>query len=1256
MPPVPNSQATRRRRASVSAATFSLLHASSSAGTPLTNTPTSKLIPNLPVPSIPANSTILASTGTPFQPPCVTMPSPSPALIPSPTVANGIVHDATSNVTLELAVRDSPEFRAALCVFDDELDEVTKWIEGLHKAFKRNVDELTHNNSTISTTAKVLPIGVPGWLGDEAEGLVGSFSDAMITKTSLQAKLIDDLNENSLEPFQQFVREDVRDMRESRRNFDKVVEKYEAACAKHAAIPKSKEVSALREDDFQFYETRKMVIRQALDLACKVITFKANLNQLMTDTMLSAVMAHYDFYETSSEVFRGLKPAIDSLKSRITSFTTTKLEITRKCLEEEATSKCNPSGRGNAHALGLELTAMQISPTPNLAVIAVSSSGGKDTQSGITQVSRTAASAAQSNASLLNHSHEKEGYLFKRSSQKTSLVVPTWSRRYFLVKNGNFWYSIANTSGKNRGYVMSTSPVNVLLCNVRVAKDSDRRFCFEVYTSRKSFVLQAETEEDYLDWIETFQSAKYHATLSDRKIEYMMMNGVGPKTAALIQEGMETSLPRSIVSTTSVDDNTTNNNGAGTNTDDDTESDDDGEKLHKAVNSNAMILKTAKTEVVPSIAEEHSLTEPSTSAGPLAANSKPTVDSASEDTFTYNDQSLERKNDELHSLLKSVPISDHALDVYTCALQKENLMIQGRIFLTQNRICFHSNIVGFVTVLVISLSSVTAITRKSNPFFATIIVNGGDVAHTFKLFMRDDVRIAANLRTVWQNATNTINPMKVAELIQALNKNEVAGKKSGLENSGSGTDGAADSSDERSGANAGGSKGNIASVAGLQTVTDEYALPSNLTAPSSEPSCDCGEAHLEKKEIDVVLNMSARRLFEVLFSNNDVLGFNAKLHARRGNTGVVIPAFNADNEREVKYNIPVNNPMVKVTRADTYENQKITRREEFFVYVVQCQSKTPDVPYADAFAPMSRYCITWVSSTSARLVIHIGVKFMKNPMVKSLIKAAAMKGLQESSVSLITMLKEMATGGSGSGGAASTSANTGGSAHGNGASSSAATSSVVSATHMSSASSPASCSSTQSTLRNPYVSVGLGVCLALSLVVHIFTWWRETAVAKPSMIITSTASTPTVDNTLLGYDWKYNLLERSELGFSDPISYERTVTTFLSNHFNIQPNATFNTLLNANQETLRIARKYYTVPFHRSLHSTLSSAHISLQEVRRFCMATLRATQDMEKSIVKAWLSNWVAELLKQCGNEDSKKGEDCGGLEALVKDMDVVW
>jgi hypothetical protein len=64
-------------------------------------------------------------------------------------------------------------------------------------------------------------------------------------------------------------------------------------------------------------------------------------------------------------------------------------------------------------------------------------------------------------------------------------------------------------------------------------------------------------------------------------------------------------------------------------------------------------------------------------------------------TVIYIDSALAKKNSELHSLLKSVPTSDYVIDTFSAAIQKE-ILAQGTLYLTQNRICFYSNIMGFI--------------------------------------------------------------------------------------------------------------------------------------------------------------------------------------------------------------------------------------------------------------------------------------------------------------------------------------------------------------------------------------------------------------------------------------------------------------------------------------------------------------------------------------------------------------------------------
>lgn len=67
----------------------------------------------------------------------------------------------------------------------------------------------------------------------------------------------------------------------------------------------------------------------------------------------------------------------------------------------------------------------------------------------------------------------------------------------------------------------------------------------------------------------------------------------------------------------------------------------------------------------------------------------------------------------------------------------------------------------------------------------------------------------------------------------------------------------------------------------------------------------------------------------------------------------------------------------------------------FRCYVVMTTTKTPQLPYADAFVPYLKYCITWVSQDRCKLACHTGVKFLKNILVKGIVNKAAMKGMAE---------------------------------------------------------------------------------------------------------------------------------------------------------------------------------------------------------------------------------------------------------------------
>lgn len=99
---------------------------------------------------------------------------------------------------------------------------------------------------------------------------------------------------------------------------------------------------------------------------------------------------------------------------------------------------------------------------------------------------------------------EKQGWLFLRTITGKPART-SWARRWFYVKAGIFgWLA----QGAYSGAVEESGRIGVLLCNVKPAVQEDRRFCFEIKTKNQAVLLQAETQQNLMEWLEVFERAK----------------------------------------------------------------------------------------------------------------------------------------------------------------------------------------------------------------------------------------------------------------------------------------------------------------------------------------------------------------------------------------------------------------------------------------------------------------------------------------------------------------------------------------------------------------------------------------------------------------------------------------------------------------------------------------------------------------------------------------------------------------------------
>ncbi|KIJ30529.1 hypothetical protein M422DRAFT_267970, partial [Sphaerobolus stellatus SS14] len=55
-----------------------------------------------------------------------------------------------------------------------------------------------------------------------------------------------------------------------------------------------------------------------------------------------------------------------------------------------------------------------------------------------------------------------------------------------------------------------------------------------------------------------------------------------------------------------------------------------------------------------------------------------------------------KRTADFHAMFPTIPEADYLIDDYGCALQRD-ILLQGRLYISENHVCFHANIFGWTT-------------------------------------------------------------------------------------------------------------------------------------------------------------------------------------------------------------------------------------------------------------------------------------------------------------------------------------------------------------------------------------------------------------------------------------------------------------------------------------------------------------------------------------------------------------------------------
>ncbi|KAM8821179.1 protein Aster-C [Eudromia elegans] len=424
-------------------------------------------------------------------------------------------------------------------------------------------------------------------------------------------------------------------------------------------------------------------------------------------------------------------------------------------------------------------------------------------------------------------------------------------------------------------------------------------------------------------------------------------------------------------------------------------------------------------------------------------------------SFWLSSSTYKYRSEEFKRQFSHLPESERLVVDYACALQKD-ILLQGRLYLSENWLCFHSNIFRWETTISIALKDITFMTKEKT---ARLIPNAIQIATKgekffFTSFSARD-RSYLSIFRLWQNVLleKRLTKQEFWQLVHqsygselGLNTEEMENFHSSSEDNGQPRSSVCDESGEKddklpkatgsareSTLLTEGETLNGHTMPGVEESPSEKQikkspLPSSERKPvnlvrsrSLEKSLDLNEnENLPEKSsasdseevketvsenelygrifINRVFHITADKMFEILFTNSH---FMQRFLSSRSIVDAVSTPWNRDTSgnqlRTLTYTITINNPLCGKFTTATEKQILHKQSQKGESYQVDAEVLTHDVPYHDYFYTVNRYYISRTSSHKCRLRVSSEVKYKKQPwgLVKSVIEKNTWGGIQE---------------------------------------------------------------------------------------------------------------------------------------------------------------------------------------------------------------------------------------------------------------------
>ncbi|XP_037042706.1 protein Aster-B-like isoform X2 [Bradysia coprophila] len=416
--------------------------------------------------------------------------------------------------------------------------------------------------------------------------------------------------------------------------------------------------------------------------------------------------------------------------------------------------------------------------------------------------------------------------------------------------------------------------------------------------------------------------------------------------------------------------------------------------------------------------------------------------------------SYKSRSEDFKKLFKDVPDDERLVVDYSCAVQRD-ILVHGRLYVSQRYMCFYANIFRWETCLSIKWKDVTAITKEKT---ARVIPNAILICTTNEKYFitsfasRDKAYLM--LFRVWQNALMD-KPMQPQEMWQWVHN--CYGDELGLtsddedyidpyenrddEIAQTGQSKITDSvSEDQSEPH---SDSVVSSVPDLRASMDnpkydskvnhrkilnkssrniippisEHQVPTDMSDSSDSENgqnipfistAECNSMHEGRQLVHTILPINVDTLMSLLFSKSKFL---VDFHNNRKTTDMVHRDWelNEDGLKTRTVNLTVALHQAVGPKCSHVTESQLMREcsEPGQLYSIDITSTNAGIPYADSFYVFMHYCLVRTVDDHTMFSVHAQVKYKKSVwgVVKGFIEKNTWAGLEDFYTALLRALQ-----------------------------------------------------------------------------------------------------------------------------------------------------------------------------------------------------------------------------------------------------------